>query len=507
MDQTYQQFLKLNIDTAPLGMIPDTDETTYFCTPIGASIIGSAGVDGIHFCFIQGFENTVFAVSPDNLYPEFVHPLAENFADFLRLLLACGNTAALEQAWMWNQAQFDHFLQKNPITAEQKEILDKLSENLSLSAMEQPWQYIKELQSTFDYSKIPYSKEFYDLTAEINAEPESPEWKVYFDGTFGGHNGKDHAGTELSIGKQFEWANRHWLIPAIYLCGKGLVIDFCMRVDAAQIQAFLDKWDLVAKIEAHIPFSKEQREQIAADNPLGFSFTPQITLNGKTIPAAHGCIVSYTPSKCIPHEEDAKWSVDHYALDPSYGWMICRWAFPWKTRRRPRIKTLSVTLTQELVSIFGPHFHASSAGDTFDFIHPTTGQKHTLTVHKCEQKTISPNRLIYNHWEFPTHLVAMQYTIVPELPKEAYTIYDCAGNDTSRENQSVQTSHMASSSGAAAGIIDSADGPPIAFLIPDDEQDRYRTAYSSLHFTPRNDVEWYIVYHEKQSHDITVEMI
>lgn len=506
MDQTYQHFLKLNIDTASLGMIPDTDEITYFCTPIGASIIGSAGVDGIHFCFIQGFGNIIFAVSPDNLYPEFVHPLAENFADFLRLLLACGNTAALEQTWMWDQAEFDHFLRENPITTEQREALDNISENLNLSAMEQPWQYIKNLQSAFDYSKIPYSKEFYDLTAETSAEPEAPEWKVYFDGTFWGHDGKDHAGTEVSIGKQFEWANRHWLIPAIYLCGKGLVIDFCMQVEAAQIQAFLDKWDLIAKIESHVSFSKEQREQIAADNPLGFSFTLQITLNGQTIPAAHGCIVSYTPSKCIPNDLEAKWSVDHYALDPTYGWMICRWAFPWKTRRRPKIKMLSVTLSQELVPIFGPHFHASSAGDTFDFIHPTTGQKHTLTVHKCEQETISLNGFLPNHLEFPTHFVAMQYTIVPELAEDAYAIHDCAENDPSREKQSVQTSHMTSDNAASVGMISSADGP-MSIFVSDDEQGRYRTARSSLYFTPRNDVEWYIVYHEKQFDDITVEMI
>ena len=43
----------------------------------------------------------VFAVSPMNSAPDFVHPLSKDFADFLRLLLACGDVAALEQAWMW----------------------------------------------------------------------------------------------------------------------------------------------------------------------------------------------------------------------------------------------------------------------------------------------------------------------------------------------------------------------------------------------------------------------
>ena len=48
--------------------------------------------------------------------PNYVHPLAKNFADFLRLLLACGDVAALEQAWMWDKAQFETFLQDNPPT-------------------------------------------------------------------------------------------------------------------------------------------------------------------------------------------------------------------------------------------------------------------------------------------------------------------------------------------------------------------------------------------------------
>ena len=39
-----------------------------------------------------------------NTSPDYVHPVAENFTDFLRLILACGDVAAVEQAWMWNEA-------------------------------------------------------------------------------------------------------------------------------------------------------------------------------------------------------------------------------------------------------------------------------------------------------------------------------------------------------------------------------------------------------------------
>lgn len=106
MDKTFEKFLRSGIDLSSIGIERREDNASYFCTPKGASIFGWAGVDGIHYCFVRGFGGMVFAVSPMNLAPDFVHPIARDFADFLRLLLASGDAAALEQAWMWDEAQF-----------------------------------------------------------------------------------------------------------------------------------------------------------------------------------------------------------------------------------------------------------------------------------------------------------------------------------------------------------------------------------------------------------------
>ena len=88
MEWTYRDFTKKSIDLAPLGFEKGTGEETYFCTPKGAKIIGWAGVDGIHYCLIRGFGDMVFAVSPMNPAPHYVHPLARTFSDFLRLVLS-----------------------------------------------------------------------------------------------------------------------------------------------------------------------------------------------------------------------------------------------------------------------------------------------------------------------------------------------------------------------------------------------------------------------------------
>lgn len=102
----YQRFLKLDLDTSSLGLNRSEANQSYFCTPKGANILGWAGADGIHYCFVRGFGETVFAVSPANLPGDYVHPIAGSFEDLLRLLLACGTMDALEQIHGWSEAQF-----------------------------------------------------------------------------------------------------------------------------------------------------------------------------------------------------------------------------------------------------------------------------------------------------------------------------------------------------------------------------------------------------------------
>lgn len=56
---------------------------------------------------------------------------------------------------------------------------------MKLTPMEQPWVYIKKLQASFDYSKIKYTEDYYDVDMNPEAEPTMPEWKVYFEETSG----------------------------------------------------------------------------------------------------------------------------------------------------------------------------------------------------------------------------------------------------------------------------------------------------------------------------------
>ena len=380
MDKTFQKFLRSGIDLSPVGVERREDNNPYFCTPKGASIFGWAGVDGIHFCFIRGFGGMVFAVSPMNSAPDFVHPLSKDFADFLRLLLACGDVAALEQAWMWEEAQFEAFLRNNPPTQAQQVVLSEVAARLKLTPMEHPWVYLKELQASFDYGKIKYTEDYYDIDMNPAAEPTAPEWKVYFEGNFWGHSGRDRAGVEIKLNKHFDWAGHHWIIPAVYSCSKGLVVDFCMRAEAEDIRRFIAKWNLTAENDG------------------------------------------------VANEKVAQAAATHYGLVDSYGWMIYRESYLWGRKRRPEIKSLSITMEQQPCRVPGPHFKTHAPGDSFSFSHPVSGTEYTLTVQELEEQAISQQQFDSNRWCYPTHFTAMSYTISPE-PDDDISICDCAEGD------------------------------------------------------------------------------
>ena len=128
----YGRYLRSKLELFDAGLGRTGLDNRYFCTPKGTRIIGWEGVDGIHYCFVKKFGDMVFSVTPSALPGEYVHPIARNFEDFLRLIISCGGTSAMEQAHGWNREQWEHFLQENEPSLEDQEILCKLTEKFSL---------------------------------------------------------------------------------------------------------------------------------------------------------------------------------------------------------------------------------------------------------------------------------------------------------------------------------------------------------------------------------------
>ena len=167
LSNEYKKFQGLKIDTSCIGLSHE-ENSNYFCTPVGATIIGWD--NGIHYVFINGFGEMVFAVNPETCCDYYVYPLANNFYDFLSLILAAKTTNVLQQIIQWNKQQYLDFItsQEEVEYASRKEVIEVLNaiHSIGVLPMESPFEYVKKIQSGFPYSKIVYSDAFYEITGK-----------------------------------------------------------------------------------------------------------------------------------------------------------------------------------------------------------------------------------------------------------------------------------------------------------------------------------------------------
>ena len=495
----YGRFKRLNIDFSAVGLEQRPGGSDYFCTPVGARLIGWTGCDGVHYCFVKDFGEMVFSVSPMNLPGEYVHPVAKDFADFLRLLLACGSEAAIEQVYGWDEATFDAFVQENRPDERQAAALRKIAAHFSLTPMEHPYAYMKELQAAFDYSRLRFGPDYEEWVPVEKPKP----WAVYYDG----HTGRKRPGTEIPVGKAFSWGGYQWIVPAVYACADGLVVDFCRKISPEQVQSFHEKYDLDTNQ------TRERQEELERENPLNFEFTGTAVCNGKPM-RWQGMTCSYWLTKSCrgegeAEEPEAAAAAAHYGLDPAFCWAFSRMSFPWAAKRKPAVKSLSLTLSQEPVSLPGPHF-SLQPGESIAFTHPLTGVRHTLTVQEWERQEMDMSRPFQEEMDFPPHFVTMTYTLSPDIPGNRFTVQDCARSDQARPKNPDPRGPVGAGCSVMVPVarIGGADGPTaILFHTPGETDPGLHAVCSSTHFAPVDAVEWRSVFREKLLPDVTVKLL
>lgn len=177
-------YYNLDTDLSPIGLLGRADNEGYSCTPLGAQIIDWTGVDGIHYCFVEGFGEMVFAVNPSSGMDFPAYPVAENFADFLGLLLTAKSEAAIEQIVQWDREQYDAYVQEESYQtyAAEPEVQNALAAiaSLGVEPVKDPFGYVKQIQREFDYTKLRFSDTYYEeigLKDHTNGV-EFDSWKV-----------------------------------------------------------------------------------------------------------------------------------------------------------------------------------------------------------------------------------------------------------------------------------------------------------------------------------------
>lgn len=328
--------------------------------------------------------------------------------------------------------------------------------------------------------------------------------KVYFSGNFSTHERFERSGQEWSCGAYSSWAGQHWYIPAVYLCGKGLVADVCRMVPREALKAYRDKW---AAYEGQDDVPEEIYRQADAESPFdAMDYRPEIIVNGKTMEYKRGTGLYYDPYNMQESAsgEEVRRVMGEYGLDAAQGWEIQRWVFPWKTKCRPKNIT---SMALKFIAREQPHpavrFHAES-GKVVQFTHPLSGVPAVLTVQALEPVQLPLRNFPHaDTWDWPLCCVQMRYTLTP-APSEGWVqVNDLADSDRPvQKKQAEDTGHMGA---GVIGILGRADGPTAVFVTGRSDGVT-RTAVSSVHFAPvpPQDVEWEVVYYQKDAPDETV---
>ena len=494
---TYERFQKRNMDLGCIGIQQRKHYEHYYCTPKDAAIIGSAGADGIHYCTIPGFGEMIFAVSPMN-FGDCVHPIAQSFEDLLRLLLSCGDMAALEQCYAWDEEQFEAFLIDCPATADRQKALEMIRREFDLEPMEAAFAYVKKLQAEFDLSKIPYTEDYYDIDINPAAPEPAPEWKIIFRGNFNSVDNQGVPGVPVRVDKEFRWAGIDWIVPEVYTCEEGIVVLTLGKIDPAEVRKYV----------TGEPHTQEEIERMDAECPLNIHLRCTAKINGSNGVFCGGSAMAWMPP--LPGEgngyEDARWVLEHYGFDTNYAWIINRDNYLWPNGVKCELESLVMTITQRPVSLSGTHFKTPAASNTVELRHPRSGEDYTLTIEELTQEKADMRAVSSMGMEFPTCYTQLVYRISPELANNKFRIVDCAPGDNARPAKIAKANGVQINGEAAAiGIIGGADGPTAIFMgRPEEKVPKLHMASSAMRFEHTEETEWRIVFLEKLNPDIDI---
>ena len=305
-------------------------------------------------------------------------------------------------------------------------------------------------------------------------------WKVYFEGSLWGHHQRDHAGREIRVDRVFQWGGRQWMVPAIYVCARGLVMDLCVSASCEAMKAFVEKW---SPFEKSGDISEEIRPEIEREHPLRMDVHAELVCNGRRLSKDHASGSAWMPEVCFPegyrNGEQEKTFVAHYGLDRERAWAFRRIMFPWNNRRgRWEIFSLKLELSEDPVEFSGPSFGKDAEKVTFS--HPFTEKEYTLTV-IAEQEEEVPSRCFSGEdMEYPRKCLTLRYRVEP--PAENVSVRWCGRGDSPRGKTKDRYAPMATCS--AVFIMNTRNG---------DE----KSAASALYFELPTQRAWRVTVQEK----------
>lgn len=466
----YQKFRISSLDISLLGLFtgPDTSNSVY--TPTGARIIAWLKEDGAHFCQIEGFGGMVFAVDPNATPGDCIHPVAANMADFLGLLCACRDAGILLNAYRWSSRRFDEKVAAVVKNMRRNAVLRSIANTYKVTDIADPYGYIAKIQDSFDYSALPLHPDYYEWCP---IRPGALKWDVGFGTGFADYCEKKRAGQELSVNRNFNWADEKWCVPAIYLCDNGIVVDTYMEVRTDKIDEFMENWgDKPAEA-----LSIEDQMLRELDDPLDIEVLGALEVNDRLIPRRQTISLVWNPR--TENTWQARRTLEHYKLDREKGYLLRR-EFFLRRSNNPPIRTMRLSLAAEPVSIPGQRFIAPKPGEGISVTNPMTGFEHRISITSVTREALDPN-FLSNH---PCCYTRLGFSIEPQIGKEWFSIMDCDPGDPVDGSISEQRNNF-----------------PVKTPVAG------HWAVSSLRYTPADQITWRTVFRQKTRDDVALQLL
>lgn len=467
----YYKFRNSSLDTSPLGLISGGDQSNSVYTPEGSRIVAWLNSGDVHFCQTEGYGDMVFMVSPDASPGDCIRPVAESLKDFIGLLIACPNAELIASAYQWSRIRFTESLKQIRPTMKMRSVMRALQNTYLPPVISDPYGYMAALAESFDYSSIPLNPSYFEWCP---IRPGTPKWDVGMDTAFADYCEQGKRGQELAIKKSFQWQNQNWVVPAIYLCENGIVVDSYKEVPLHEIEQFRSKWinERLAKL------SQEERMCMQLDDPLILDANGILDVNGKNAPRRKLFTMTWNPK--TENSWNARRTLEHYGLDREKGYLFRRESFLRKGKNPP-IRTMDLTLQAEPVAVPGQRFVAPDIGETMTFTHPVTNETHELTVIAQVREALDPNFLSND----PCCYTRLMFSVVPHISRDWFQVVDCDPGDLTKG-----LSYAPNVQGFASNL-------PVSG----------HCAASSLRYTPASSITWRMVFRRKVRQDITIALL
>ncbi len=434
------RFLASSLDATDIGLAAPAPETS---VPDGMMPVAVQAESGVCFCCLCGDKARIFQIDLDAPASAPV-VVAESFADFLGLVVACRGAYAIAQARYESRACFEETHASAALSAKQRAILRAIQNGFHPPVISDPFSYL--------------------LAAEAADVPELSRFLAFPE--------SDAPSRIKPLDKLLSWGGLDWRIPAVALGTEGVAFD------------------LIASLPPSAAY---------------FPFSLRAELNGRRVPSG---VTFVRWDAHVQNSAEALAFLRAYARDREQTWLFVRATFPWVRKPHTALRTIRLTFSAEQQPAGALNLYAPAPGESTAFQNPLTGETHTFTtvsmtkaVCDFELLTEEPCQYWQLCYRVSPALSAEEMTVLDTAASDPLRCVPGAGAigviDSSDTAGAVGSSNL-------VGVIGGTDGPTVCFSAPPEAAHGVRTACSALHYKIPAAVLWKLQFWKKPAADQSV---